>query len=273
MRLGIASALPHSSAEEWGKKHAEAGLKAVAFPCSYIDDQKRIDEYYNACREFDLRIAEVGSWCNVLANDPDAREENITRCIRQLELAEYLRADCCVNIAGSAGGVYNEPCPGNLTPETYGRVIETIRRIIDAVNPQNTFYTLEPCSWMFPYSPENYLQMIKDVDRKGFAVHMDIINMIDTPEKYWNCADFTDHAFRLLGPEIKSCHIKDIMFEKRCALVLKEVPCGDGEFDLCHYISKIDEISPEMTVIIEHLETTEQYVKSVLYIQNLMKNV
>ena len=269
MRLGIAAALPHRTAEEWGRKNAEAGLKAVVFPCTSRDDQKKIDAYRDACLAFDLRIAEVGSWCNLLADDPVRRDQHLSYCIHQLELAEYLHADCCVNIAGSAGGVYNEPRQGNLTAQTYERVIGTIRQVIDSVNPKHTYYSLEPTASMFPYSPENYLQMLKDVGRDGFAVHLDIINMITSPEKYWNCADFTDHAFSLLGPFIKSCHIKDILFESRCALILKEVPCGEGGFDLKHYMKKIDELSPDMTVIIEHLDTTEQYLKSISYLQNL----
>ena len=35
MNLGIAMTLPHSSPEEWARKHKEMGLSAVVFPLDY----------------------------------------------------------------------------------------------------------------------------------------------------------------------------------------------------------------------------------------------
>ena len=66
MKLGIACNLSHSSPEEWATKHKALGLSAVVFPCLYTDDTKKIDEYVKACKEFDLHIAEVGAWKNLL---------------------------------------------------------------------------------------------------------------------------------------------------------------------------------------------------------------
>lgn len=271
MKLGIAISLPHTTAEEWGRKNKQLGLSSVVFPCSYRDEISKIDAYVSACRDFDLRIAEVGSWCNVMVKDAAEREANIAKCIHQLELAEYIKADCCVNISGAMGDIWDGPYVENLTEATYEKVVSTTQKIIDAVNPQVTSYTLEPMPWMYPHTPENYLQLLQDVDRSGFGVHMDIVNMISDPVKYLYNAEFTKKAMELLGKYIKSCHIKDVLLQSQLTVQLKEVPCGEGGFDLKNYITLIDRISPDMPVIIEHLSRVEEYIKAVEYIKSLQE--
>jgi len=269
MKLGIASTLPHTSPEEWAKQHLSWGLKAVVFPCHYQEDIHKIDAYKEACQAYGLQIAEVGCWCNPLAPDPAERKANLSRCIHQLELADYVQADCCVNISGAVGPIWDGAYPENLTKQTYEKVVVTTQFIVDAVSPKFTCYSLEPSAWMFPNSPENYLQIVRDVDRSGFGVHMDMINMISSPEKYCDNIAFTQQAFALLGPYIKSCHIKDVLLTNRLTMQLQEMPCGEGGFDLANYIREIDALTPDMTVIIEHLESVANYQKAVSYIKNL----
>ena len=95
--------------------------------------------------------------------------------------------------------------------DTYALSVDTVRQIIDAVNPKHTFYTIEPMPWMYPDSPDNYLKLIRDIDRPAFAVHMDYTNMINGLDKYFNSDDFIRECFQKLGPYIKSIHAKDII--------------------------------------------------------------
>ena len=271
MRLGISKSLPAESAEEWAAKHAALGLKAVNFPKKYDAPDKLIDEYVQACKDHDLVIAEVGAWKNVMDPDPLKRADNIKYCKGQLQLAEYVGAKCAVNITGSASSEkWDAAHRGNYDPDFQKRMIETIREIVDAVDPKRTFYTAEPMPWMLPDSPESYLDLMKQVDRPGFAVHMDAVNMMSSPKTLLFCREFLDHAFELLGPYIKSCHIKDVVLEKKLTVVMPETPCGTGNFDLRYYIKLIDALSPEMPVIIEHLASEEDYLAAVTYIQKLV---
>ncbi|MBR5519374.1 MAG: sugar phosphate isomerase/epimerase [Clostridia bacterium] len=267
MKLGIAKNLPHNSAEEWAQKHAALGLSAVVFPCSYKDPVVQIDAYVAACRAYHLQIAEVGAWKNLLAQNAQDRAENFTYCLRQLELADYVGASCAVNISGSTGAIWDGGYSENYSQKTYSDVVEIVRKLIDEARPQKTFYTLEPMPWMVPDSPECYLQMIGDIDRAAFAVHMDIINMISDPKKYFFNKDFTDHAFALLGKYIKSCHIKDNRLGSDLTMKLHEVPLGEGNFDIPNYIRNIDALDPDMPVIIEHLSDADDYFKAIDYLK------
>lgn len=271
MRLGIAHSLSHSSPEEWAIKHKTLGLTAVVFPCTYTDSMKKIDEYVNTCKEFDLRIAEVGAWRNLLTANKNERLQNFEYCIGQLELAEYIGADCCVNISGTTGEIWDGAYRDNYSEKIYAEIISGVQKIIDRVKPKNTFYTLEPMPWMHPYSPEDYFQMIKDIDRKGFAAHMDIFNMLNTPEKYLFNKEFTDNAFSVLGRYIKSCHIKDVVMKPNLTTIIKETAIGSGGFDLKNYIAQINALSLDMPVIIEHLGSEDEYINAVTRIKAIMK--
>ena len=272
MKLGIAINLTHNSPEEWAEKHRKAGLLSVIFPCDYTSDTNKIDAYKKACTDFGLTIAEVGAWKNLLDLDTKKKKDNFEFCKKQLELAEYIGACCCVNISGAKGKIWDSGYPENYSEDTYAEIIKTVRDLIDSVNPKNTFYTLEPMPWMHPDSPEDYIKMLKDINREAFGVHLDIVNMISDPKKYLFNEKFTIDAISLLGKHIKSCHIKDVLLESRLTTRLKEVPCGEGGFNLKNYIEQLDLLDKNMPVIIEHLDKEEEYIKAIKYIEGLKES-
>ena len=271
MRLGISKTLPADSAEEWAAKHAGLGLRAVVFPKKYSETDKLIDECVRACRNHDLVIAEVGAWKNVMDPDPVKRAENIKYCKERLRLADYVGARCAVNITGSAcSEQWDGAHRGNYDPDFQKRMVETIQEIVDDVKPTRTFYTVEPMPWMVPDSPESYLELIKRVDRPGFAVHMDAVNMMSSPKTLLFCREFLDRCFELLGPYVKSCHIKDVALEPKLTVRMPETPCGTGRFELKYYMQLANRLSPDMPVIIEHLANEDDYLAAVKYLQPLV---
>lgn len=269
MRLGIAVNFPHKSPEEWACKHKESGLGAVVFPCDYRADTAVIDAYVKAAAEHDLVIAEVGCWSNPVSPDTEIRNNAVNFCKHQLELAEYVKARCCVNIAGSASKIWDGGYADNYSQENYEKTVATVQKIIDSVNPSNTCYTLEPMPNMFPDSPETYIQIIKDIDRKGFGVHMDAVNMISSPRRYFNNREFVNRCFELLGDKIVSCHLKDCLLEHKLTVSIVETECGKGGFDIPNYLAAIDKASENMPVIIEHLSDIDEYMQAIAYVRNI----
>lgn len=269
MKLGIAMNFPHSSPEEWAQKHKDAGLEAVVFPCSFSDNVSKIDSYVKAANSSGLVIAEVGVWNNPLDLDKNKSEENINYCIKQLELSDYIKAKCCVNISGAKGEIWDGAYKENYSKKTYSQIVETTQRIIDAAKPKNTKYTLEPMPHMLPDSPESYLQLYKDINRNGFGVHMDAVNMISSVERYFNNKEFVKRCFEMLGNLTASCHLKDCILEHKLTVSILETECGNGGFDIKNYISEANKISADMPMIIEHLNDIEKYLKAVEYIKKL----
>lgn len=269
MRLGISAQLPHTSPDEWGRLHREAGLGAVVFPLDWKAEVKDIDAYAEAARENDLVIAEVGAWSNPMDPDPDKKAANRNHCLRQLELAEYIGAKCCVNITGAAGSVWDGSYKENYAQETFDEIVFYLQEMLDKVKPVKAKYSLETMPHMLPDSPETYLDFIKAVNRPGLGVHMDIVNMLTSPRAYYENRKLIKNTFDLLGEKILSCHVKDAVLDHSLTVSIRETECGKGGLDLKYYIEQAEKYNPEMPMIIEHLPEISQYLDAIQYVKGL----
>ena len=273
MKLGTSSPLKHKDPSDWAEKHSGLGLKAINFHMTCNDDRALTDEYVSCAEKKGLTIAEVGVWKNTLSRDEDERKKSVAYAIGQLELSERTGARCCVNITGSRGPVWDGPHKDNYSRETFDLCVKTIREIIDAVDPKNTYFTIEPMPWMIPDGPDDYLRLIDAVERDRFAVHMDIFNWMTSPARYYRNEEFIDECFEKLGPLVRSCHLKDVKLEDGYTVHLKETYPGNGEVNILHYIKTALKYDADMTFIIEHLNTDEEYLRSVKYVQGLCKDL
>ncbi len=267
MRLGTSSPLKHDSPEEWASNQVKLGCSAVVFPVSSSEPEDRIVAYKEAADKAGLMIAEVGIWRNALCADSDERRANMDYCVEQLRMADFLNARCAVNVAGSFGPVWDGGYRENFTDDAWKKTVSMVQEIIDRADVKNTFFTLEPMPWMIPTSPREYVKLLEAVDRDRFAVHMDIINMINSADRYFHAEEFLDECTDLIGDRIRSCHIKDVHLSERYTIRLEECGPGDGEFPLRYYVSKMNELDHEMPVILEHLNTDDEYIKYFGYLK------
>lgn len=269
MRLGGSVMKPYNSPAEWLAQVNELGYRAVIFPVDCTAPAEVRREYLQCIKENDLLIGEVGVWRNCMSLDPAEREKNIAYAIGQLELAEEVGANCCVNIAGAWSELWDGYHPGHATREYYESLVEISRRIIDAVQPKNTCFSLEPMPWMCPESPEEYLQLIKDIDREGFAVHLDYANMINSIGRYRDSAGFIRSCFELLAPHIRSIHAKDLLLDDvRLPLCIEEVPPGEGSIDLGLVLQLADALG-DVPVFVEHLPDHETYLAAANHMRSV----
>ena len=272
MKLGTSSPLSHNGPEDWAKKHRSLGLGAINFHMTCNDDEKLTDEYVKCAQKEGLTIAEVGVWKNTMDPDDGKRREAIRYAIGQLELADRIGARCCVNILGAMGPKWDGAYKANYSPDAWKTGVETIRQIIDAVNPSRTYFTIESMPWMIPDGPDEYLRLLEEVDRDRFAVHMDIFNWMTSPRRYFFNEEFIDECFEKLGARIRSCHLKDVKFEEDYTLHFKETYPGDGGVNIRHLIEKAVSYDADMTFIVEHLNSDEEYLRSIRYVQGLWKS-
>lgn len=273
MRLGTSSPLAHSSPEEWAANQIGMGMRCVNFPLNCEAAEDKITAYRDAAVKNDLLIAEVGIWRNALAADPDERKKNIDYCVRQLRLADYLGARCAVNVAGAFGPRWDGHYKENFSHRAWEETASVIKQIIDTADVKKTYFTIEPMPWMIPTGPDEYLKLIDMVDRDRFAVHMDIINMTNSAQRYFNAEEFVDEVCEKLGTKIRSCHIKDVHLAEEYTFRLEECGPGDGEFPLSYYASKMSSLDPDMPVILEHLDTDEEYIKYMNYLKEVLNGI
>lgn len=273
MRFGGFIFKKWNTPEEWAQAAIDAGYSAVYFPVDYTADLRVIDGYKNAAEAADLVICEIGVWNNTLERDAAKREAAIDKAVRQLELADYVGANCCVNIAGSYSTQWDGPHKDNLTQHAFEEIVLTTQRIIDAVNPKRAAYSLEPMPWMYPDTPESYLDLICHIDRKGFAAHLDPVNIIRSPELYYRNGAVIEEWFDKLGTQIRSCHAKDIILSGKLTVHLDECRPGLGELDYETYLKCMTRLDDRACLMLEHMTEEIDYIEATKHLKSLAKTL
>ena len=258
MRLGVSLDIKSDDPEVIARSYLAAGYSAAGCPPVSLDQTERIKAIQEAFSRYDLCLAEVGVWNNMLDPDPAKRAANLDMNIQKLALAEEIGALCCINIAGSfSPHCWDGPDPHNLSEEAFDLTVENVCKIIDAVKPKHSFYTLETMPWVIPDSPDSYLKLIQAVDRPMFGVHLDPVNMINCPARYYDNAGFLRECFAKLGKWIISCHAKDIQMSDQLTLHLQEVRPGLGVLDYRTFLTEVNCLPGNVPIILEHLPKEE----------------
>ena len=272
MKLGGSIAARFESAAQWGELLKQSRFSAVTCPVAHDAPDGVVADVLGEAGRLGVTIAEVGVWKNPLAPDPSEREASLAFAKAQLGFADEIGAPCCVNIVGSRGARWDGAYADNYSDETYRAIVTSIRDIIDSVRPERTFYTIEPMPWMVPDGPDEYLKLIRDVDREHFAVHMDFVNMINSPRRFLFANDFIRECFQKLGPYIKSCHAKDVLLERPFTSMLREVAPGKGALDYGEVMRLADKYLPaDMPFLLEHMKTDDEYAEAYEYVANIAK--
>lgn len=255
--------------EEWAEAALEAGYSAVYFPVNHTAPEREIVAYKEAAEKADLVICEIGVWKNTLSLDAAERAEAIDYAVHQLELADFVGANCCVNIAGSYSTQWDGPHPENFTERAFDDIVRTTQKIIDAVNPRQTCYSLEPMPWMYPDTADSYLRLIEAIDRKGFAAHLDPVNVICSPQLYYKNGAVIEEWFQKLGDQIRSCHAKDIQLAGKLTVHLDECRPGLGALDYETYLRCMSALPDRACMMLEHMTEEVDYVEATRYIKGL----
>jgi sugar phosphate isomerase/epimerase len=260
--------------EEWILALRKLGYRAAYCPVSMGADSDLIKAYQTEAAKNDVVIAEVGAWSNPIDADKEKAEKALKKCIESLALADQIGANCCVNVSGSRNlKNWAGPHKDNLTYATFDMIVETTRKIIDSVKPTHTWYTLEAMPWAYPDSADSYLKLIKAIDRERFGVHLDPMNLITSPQIYYRNGEMIRDCFKKLGPHIRSCHAKDITIREDNSIPqFDEIVAGKGNLDYPVFLTELAKLK-DVPLMMEHLNTAEEYNQAASYIRSVGKTV
>jgi sugar phosphate isomerase/epimerase len=270
IRLGAPVFEKTDDFERLAAAHLKLGYRAAYCPNVSLDKPDQIEAARKAFAKYDVVIAEVGRWVNLLDADAEKRKANLKTVTDGLALAEAVGALCCVDIAGSySTEQWYGPHPDNVTRKFFDATVENVRKIIDAVKPTRAKFCLEMMGWALPDSSDSYLELIEAVDRKSFGAHVDICNMVNSPMRYYRNTDVINECFDKLGPHIVSCHAKDLAWDVEMNVHFREVPVGRGRVDYTTYLRRLAGLKQDAPLMIEHCATPEEFDSARQFIQKL----
>ena len=270
MRFGAPLYGEFKGPEGWIKELRKQGYDAAYCPVQLGASDAEIQEYARAAAENDIVISEVGAWNNnPLHPDPTVAEAGFAGVVRAMVLAEKIGAECCVNVCGSRGELWDGPHPLNLTQETFDRIVAYVKRLLDEVKPIKTAFSLEMMPWMFPTTAVENLALIEAVNSPAFVAHLDLVNITCSPRLYFENGNMVRESFRVLGKHIKSVHAKDIILREKLTTHLDEVRPGLGGFDYKALLTCVEETNKEIPVMLEHLPSAEEYTLAAAYVRGV----
>lgn len=261
--------------EELARKHVEKGFRSAYSPLIPLEDTDRIKAFRQAFEKAKVTIGEVGYWDNLLDTDADSRKHNREQMVRSLALAEEIGARCAINMFGSychGSGINAHNALNFSDHDGFDVAVELARSFIDQVKPKNAYFVYE----IFPFnvvdSPEAIARLVKAVDRKQFGVHMDLVNLINTPRKYFDIPGILNESLRLFGDRIVSSHAKDLrMYEPAVSVILNEVRPGLGNVDYSAYLKGLASLKRDVPLLMEHLSDEYEYDAAAAYIRAAAK--
>ncbi len=272
VRLGGPVFIKSDDPAELAREHRRLGYSAAYCPQVQLSDTARINSIRTEFAAQNVTIAEVGAWKNMLDPDAATRQQNLQYVTERLALAEAVGARCCVDIAGSYNPKYwygmNRR---NLTREFFDATVENCRHAIDQVKPTRTRFTIEMMPWSIPDGPDSYLQLIKAVDRPAFGVHLDVCNVINSPQRFYDNQAVIKECFAKLGRWVISCHAKDLAWIPEFNVHFAEVIPGRGEVDYTTYLLELTKLPVDAPLMLEHLKTAEEYDEGRGYVQKTAK--
>jgi sugar phosphate isomerase/epimerase len=272
MRLG--GPVDATDPDSWIDALDDRGYSAAAAPVDLDADAETVRAYREAADAADVAVAEVGAWgANPISDDPDERQAGIDRCVRALELADDVGARCAVNVAGSRGETWDGPHPENLSDETFYRVVESVQEIIDRADPDDAVWTLEPMPWVFPHDVESHRSLLGAVDREALGVHFDPVNMITSPERFYDDAAFVREFVEELGEHIEVVHLKDVTLAGDLTVHIDEVRPGAGDLDYHVLLSVLSDLDDDLPVLLEHLDSEDAYRQAREYVREVADEV
>ncbi|HEY3741054.1 MAG TPA: sugar phosphate isomerase/epimerase [Bryobacteraceae bacterium] len=275
VRFGGPIFLKSTDPRELAIEHRRLGYSAAYCPGdANVNDRAHIAAIRDAFTKENVVIAEVGAWKNMLDPDDAVRKAALDYVTERMALADEVGARCCVDIAGSYNPkVWYGPHRDNLSKKFFDATVANARHIIDSTKPKRSTFTIEMMGWNLPDNPDNYLRLIKAVDRPAFGVHVDVCNMINSPEKFYNSGAVIEDCFRKLGKWIKSCHAKDLAWPAELNVHFVEVIPGRGEVDYKAYLRELAKLPQDAPLMMEHLKTAEEYDEGKRYIQSVAKSI
>ena len=112
------------------------------------------------------------------------------------------------------------------------------------------------------------------MDREQFGVHLDLVNLINTPRRYFDSAGVLAELMRVCGDRVVAGHLKDISLqEPAISVIMHEVRAGLGNIDFAALLRTVDRIPREIPLLLEHLPNEIEYDAAARHIRTVARSI
>ena len=249
------------------KGHRAKGYGAAFCPEISLKDPGHIRAVETAFAAEDVLIAELHGLTsfeeagNLIDPDSEKRAAWHEHLCERFAQADEVGARCFLEMPGTCDpNSFYMPHPENLTDECRDMLVERVREVIDAVRPRRTKFALEMMPFIHPSDPDSYVALLKAVDRESFGVHLDPVNILNSPDRCFNNGKLIKECFDKLGGAILSCHVKDVtLMPAAFPLGIEQCRTGTGLVDYRTYLSELNRLPPDTPLMTEPMTGMQEH--------------
>lgn len=257
MKIGIMSkTFSGPTLEEELDAVVDHGISIMQFDLSSagIPSPDRLDD--DVCSKIrkafkirDLTMVAVNGFFNMIHPDPQHRETGLENLEVLAAACEKLGTSVIALATGSRHEVLWFPHPDNGTPEAWTDLLECMGKAVEIAEKHNVTLAFEPEVSNVCDSAQKARQLIDEMGSPNLKVVMDGANIFHKGELP-RMAEILDEAFSLLGKDIAFAHGKDLDKDGAAG----HVPAGKGVLDYSRYLALINDLNPNMPVVLHGLK-------------------
>lgn len=200
-----------------------------------------------------LDMPQVGHYMtNFIHRDASVRQASIDTSKRGLERTAWMGGASLV-VGGGSLNPTNDwfDHPDNHSWHSFDLTVQCLKAIVGTAEDVGVDLSMECHTYTAFDSPERVRDMIEAVGSPRLKVCLDPVNWI-TYATYWDNGPFIHHMFDVLGEHVDAAHAKDARQEDGLIVHLVERPAGDGNLNFQAYLTRMDQLDPDLYLLIEH---------------------
>jgi sugar phosphate isomerase/epimerase len=202
-----------------------------------------------------LDVAQANGWYECLVNPDDAlRAAGIAGLQALCRWGRLLDAPTVYVRPGSLNpGGHWWPHPGNHTPETFDRLIASLRQVSAVAAAEGIILAVEGHVLSPLDSAARVAELLAAVASPALKFNTDPVNFVGAVRDAHDTRRVINELFDTLGPATVAGHVKDCRLGDRLVVHIEEVVPGDGTLDLGLFLRRFQACCPGGYLLIEHL--------------------
>lgn len=260
MKLGVAGLLP----PDWRTIDAAVTSRVRAagfhgaqwfFPRPLEADLTEVRRVKQAFAAVELEVAQVNGWYEDLVNPDDTRRaagvQGASALVRLGRMVGSITTFIRPGSLNPRGSWY--PHPGNHTPETFDRLVTSLRLVCQTAETEGVTLVIEGHVLSPLDSPRRMRDLLDAVASPALKINLDAVNFMGTVADVHDTRPVINQLFDLLGADIVDAHLKDVALLDALVVHIEEVLLGTGTLDFDLLLPRFQAVRPEGYVLIEHL--------------------
>ncbi|MEE2659208.1 MAG: sugar phosphate isomerase/epimerase [Candidatus Latescibacterota bacterium] len=273
MKLGIFNRTFEMSLEQGFQAVAEYGLQSVQFDFITAMSESMPEEVHDdvvtrvvdAVAKAGVEIGAVSGTFNMIDPDLEARERGFRGLQALGGVCPRLGTQLITLCTGTRNPDYLwRHHPDNDTPEAWAEMLVSMERATSIAEETDTILVFETEVNNVVDSAEKARCLMDEIQSPRLQVVMDGANLFHTGQLS-RMHEVLDHAFELLGSDIRLAHAKDLEKDGDAG----HQAAGTGVLDYAHYLSLLRKVEFEGSLILHSL-SADQVTDSVAYVRDRM---